>query len=1081
MDTALCNGHHINEITRCMQLRRNDFIGFHSLHALPTGLVEHQEQAVILQSVLDILPGSREQLILMDLETHFHALPDGLLVPPSVTRRVIRILPPVHRSQILLLNGLLDYCELHGDHCTIFKNQQLWHLQDRTLHDLPHGTYVRVLVPPPADPLLNTERAIAISRDFALEAHRQHYRPECRARSHTEIHQGDTSALFQLELFMNFQQESCSQDLSVHKQLKIAPEHVSQPALQGSTSGNGLPARPPRPLTRFHGRDFDTLLNLFQSHSLIECEEEGQIAYVDTWYIHHQQHPRCSDPRAVKIYQDPASWLEDLISPWNDIIDEEADIMLYLVRPTPPCTMMECLLAHIIIEQAPRPEVVVGLITTHDAGSRGLQIDHTAWSLSHIMNSNSVLRLASVQDECRSRRCSVRRGEIPFGLFDFDEVEPGSNLVIYIQPSSQRPSWDRNVPEYDTIDLIQTSIGSPQEGLDVTSTGTNSGRNEHFAFNPAASRFCPGRPHHQTHPIRVQELHDLWTHSAFTWEGEETQITVSTWFVDQFNTALQVCWQSRNVRLHEDAQTWESSLRRAWSDRQLPGAPILIHVVQPPPPIGDRQIAAHVLIIQNPQDEVSSCLVTVFDTERTLQGHSLQFANTKNVQLALEDLVTDLGLTQRCLSPDAPSICAAWIGPTILLPGRPIWTMDGAGIIFQVSRRPTAQDLQAHFGGVNLLQTTARRLEGMRRRLTHGQVAYTHGPSLLITSPLEDKVPIRLVRADGEVGVLPSFLEVISPPSVSSIQQELQCFGIRGRIALLSDGFTALVWSVALPQDQQGNHFVYVSQKDPQDVSLHSFEANKTVGELDHMRHLYLLGFEKAVILSTNHHEAGITEVVFTESRGALQTPAATSKSLPEWPAHQPRVSHQQMFQPTVSDHNALCNLSCGVGIEELQGFFTSSIGTLCTCFEGLDLPEICSQHFATLAKHSFFDRLIIYTDGSSQTRHKHVAPELNEEIGIPDAWCFLVLGETYTSASSSDLTLIGWSAHQVRCGSDQKWSLGAERTGSAISEREALTWAMLWRIGQNYWTELQYTNHLQERFDVSTSAVAGHHWIGDL
>ena len=128
------------------------------------------------------------------------------------------------------------------------------------------------------------------------------------------------------------------------------------------------------------------------------------------------------------------------------------------------------------------------------------------------------------------------------------------------------------MPEYDTIDLIQTSIGSPQEGLDVTSTGTNSGRNEHFAFNPAASRFCPGRPHHQTHPIRVKNFMTFGRISAFTWEGEETQITVSTWFVDQFNTALQVCWQSRNVRLHEDAQTWESSLRRAWSDRQLPGS-----------------------------------------------------------------------------------------------------------------------------------------------------------------------------------------------------------------------------------------------------------------------------------------------------------------------------------------------------------------------------------------------------------------------------------------------------------------------------------------------------------------------------
>ena len=156
------------------------------------------------------------------------------------------------------------------------------------------------------------------------------------------------------------------------------------------------------------------------------------------------------------------------------------------------------------------------------------------------------------------------------------------------------------------------------------------------------------------------------------------------------------------------------------------------------------------------------------------------------------------------------------------------------------------------------------------------------------------------------------------------------------------------------------------------------------------------------------------------------------------------------MFLPKYLEVNAPCNLDRGVTSADLAAFFTSSKGTLCTSFEGLDLPDICVDKFAQLAHRSQFDRLVIYTDGSSQTRHRHIDPFLNEEIGIPDAWCFLVLGETYVSSSSSEFTLIGWSAHQVRCGADHPWSLGADRTGSAIAEREALTWAMLWRIGQN-------------------------------
>ena len=1041
------------EISRCLLLRRNDIIGYHLLQALPVGLQEQHEQAVILQSILDISPGSREQLILMDLEIHFHALPDGLLIPPALTRKVVRILPPLHRSQILLLNGLLDYCELQGDHCTIYHNYDLWHSQDRTLHEITHGAYIRVIVPPPTGSTLNTETAIAISRDFALEAHQQFYRPECRARGPHDIHQGDTSVLFQTSQALSSSRGPSPNEDPGQFLLKVAPEHVSHPGLLGTSSSGDAPHdHRPRPMTRFHDRDFETLQNLFQSQSLIECEEEGQTAYVDTWYVHHSQHPRCAEPRAVKLFQDSSTWLEDLLMPWNEILDEQLDILLFLVRPKPPCTMMECILAHIIIEQAPRPDCVVGLISKHDSRAHSLVIDHTAWSLPSIMNSNSVLGLAEVRDICRLDRCEVRQGAIPFGFMDFDEVEPGTNLVIFISSGRSTPPWALDHPEHDLHELLQTSMSRPQAGIEVNRAASETGRSESFAFNPAAARFCTGRAQHPSAPASVQDLQNLWTHSTFSWEGEETSLTVETWFVDQHLPALATCWQSRLVRLLEDAQNWENTLRRAWHDRQISGAPILISVIYPSPPRFNQQSSAHVILIQNPQDGLASFLLTAFDTERPSQGPSFQFATTKNEQLALEDIVQELGLFQRCLSPQAASICAAWFDTRILALGMPTLINDGAGIIFQVSRRPTLQEWQAHFGGVNLLQTSAVKTSTKRGRLTHGLVAHTHGPPSDSDAPLagvEEKVPIHLVCAADGIGPLPSYIEIPGPPSRGNIVQELSAFGVHSRVALLSDDFTALVWPASQPTLRTGDHFVYVSKSQPHAVFLHSFEPSAAVGELDHMKHLYLLGFEKAVILKVIEHETDIVEVVFTESIGTLQQPEAPAKKLPAWPSPQPQRQLGLMFQTQDTSEKAKCNLNVGIGIDDLHAFFTSSKDTLCTSFDGLDLPDLCTQKFATLAQRSRFDRLVIYTDGSSQTRHRHVAPELNEELDTPDSWCFLVVGETYLVDGSSDLTLVGWNAHQVRCG-DHPWSLGADRTGSAISEREALTWAMLWRIGQN-------------------------------
>jgi ribonuclease HI len=96
-------------------------------------------------------------------------------------------------------------------------------------------------------------------------------------------------------------------------------------------------------------------------------------------------------------------------------------------------------------------------------------------------------------------------------------------------------------------------------------------------------------------------------------------------------------------------------------------------------------------------------------------------------------------------------------------------------------------------------------------------------------------------------------------------------------------------------------------------------------------------------------------------------------------------------------------------------------------------------------------DRYIIYVDGSSQGQQQHHPIAWIEEHGLPDAWAMIVLAERYaTPAQTHQLYLVGWTAQQVRYDPANRFHLGSTTPGSLTAEREGMTWAFLWRIGQN-------------------------------
>ena len=215
---------------------------------------------------------------------------------------------------------------------------------------------------------------------------------------------------------------------------------------------------------------------------------------------------------------------------------------------------------------------------------------------------------------------------------------------------------------------------------------------------------------------------------------------------------------------------------------------------------------------------------------------------------------------------------------------------------------------------------------------------------------------------------MPSFIEVRSPLSAAAASSELKSFGISSDVIILQHKSIAFCLHPAgtftpgffmLPTSYVLREAPKIDQ--PEDVFLHTFNSD-TVDGVQHMRQLYHLGFEKAIILQALHHRTGFHDVVFTEAHGMIATETSQPRPTKPWPARQPRISTKKMYSSQSASIRSDCCLDCGVLGCDLQTFFSSFIDTLCTSVDGLSLPEIVETSFQQFAHHDQFDRFVSYS-----------------------------------------------------------------------------------------------------------------------
>ena len=214
-----------------------------------------------------------------------------------------------------------------------------------------------------------------------------------------------------------------------------------------------------------------------------------------------------------------------------------AEVILHLVRPQPPCTQFECVLAHVILEQGNPRDHTIGLISVHASDDHGSSIEHRAYSLPLLMNVPYVLRLAGLHVVCETRHCSVRCGAVPFAFIDWEEVlHRATSLTIRMRPRGLLLVPDS---EGDHANLMQHSLplrhSPPADAIDMPETASHC---EGFRFNPHAAPFQPNViPLGQMSDF-VRDLHAATADQTFSWQGESSSFAVYSWFVDHYHQHL---------------------------------------------------------------------------------------------------------------------------------------------------------------------------------------------------------------------------------------------------------------------------------------------------------------------------------------------------------------------------------------------------------------------------------------------------------------------------------------------------------------------------------------------------------------
>jgi len=444
-----------------------------------------------------------------------------------------------------------------------------------------------------------------------------------------------------------------------------------------------LPRR--RRMPRHDGQE-DWILplgNLFHTQGTRGVWDDEVLMHVTTWYIHHNQRPTCRRPRVIQLHGNPITWIDDLRAAWSDTMDRRRPFTIRIVQPRPPQHLVQPSTCHILLEQGSFDQQVAVVFTALMEGSAHDAIVQGAYSAPPQVNRDIVLQLMDLTMLGIQRSCRLFRDRQTLDENAIVVLASGHSLCIRIEAPHEptQPSDLTDLLHFDDLSLMQ----APPAPLQRPTVDQSERPAQGCLFNPNAPVFRPAEPNLWLFPEYIQELHTAFANAAFAWEGEVATTQVLVWFVDhrfQFPT----CIFPRSVTLSEDFTDWEQRIKSAWQEYLQPELTLEIAVVAPRPPQLEPGTAAHIIVVQAPNDAWATSLVSTIDLN---VGHQpVRRVVTTPERTTFEHIVRAVGQEGTCLSSQDRSPCALWYDLQRMHPGHPILGWTGFGYVLVIDDLP---------------------------------------------------------------------------------------------------------------------------------------------------------------------------------------------------------------------------------------------------------------------------------------------------------------------------------------------------------------------------------------------------------
>ena len=669
-----------SDIANVYGVHPSHIAGLHVLQVTPVGdppLSVH----IIVQFQGDLVPGSTDKLILLDVAFHCHGLPARPCVQTPVDRRVLSVSQHLGRSDLLDLAFVGSYCELVGHRCLVSVNRQPWNQQNPLASGFLSGAYFRIEVPPPPMQDAHTCHVVELVEDIALDEtqphfadHYPHLPQTSRTRERSAIIEKTSARHVVLPTVLPEHQ---------YRSLAVSVLHIGSQHQSETPSFLREPQLPaPNLLPRLHDVDaFDLeFAMLFRDYALTERLEEGQVAYIATWYVHHDHHPVCLQGRLIRISSQRQSWFPELCRPWLAEIRRFETLAVRIVRPAPPPIDVGPAIAHVILEQGLYRPKVAALSSILVQAFHGDSKHQRAQSLPGRVSAHDLYRASHIEPLCAARICSAWSGVIRFRTSVQDDIFSGIGIHIDVRLPRDGPLSGQggshsmfNAPGHPAVvqfHRVDESSASPPRALSDPAHG---------------DRDVPAVPLEHVEGHFMPNLRTAWEQYLITAVDRPYVFQVEVWYCDHDRFPRSDI--SRIVTLPIDPTLWKPRLLQAWDDCVDPAIEAFFYVVDPTPIGGTPGLVAHVIVAQNQHPGfISSLITTIVPGDDPWHPHRIVLRLPSVVDHWI--LLAESYLLQYCPPFVPANRCNSWWGAVDLTPGNLFPAHSGYGFLCTASPAP---------------------------------------------------------------------------------------------------------------------------------------------------------------------------------------------------------------------------------------------------------------------------------------------------------------------------------------------------------------------------------------------------------